>query len=401
MTSALAKRKLDSFAMFNDKRFVSGYQPLVTIQPLNKSKKRGWFVRNSDLDNCGWTAKQSDFDKGSVIFDYEQTFGMPPNTSKESGLNFQVPRVQILLRSPLMVEEQFGMRSIIGTFEEDNVKELFEADKAAADLAGSKNEMYKRKYSVRTKYLIYILTKNNKRAHKIPMVLTLKGLNGTDVSEKIRMFEKEMSKCLSKVLDTEVPMQYNEQFYSTTVFIPTLSSDMRGNNNVEICAVESFDIPDYSSQNAALQSMDTLSIPDEDRESTWKFQEMYSDYINQHSKQDASRLGGAYGIQEGVEILPQSRAVSADVEVLPPNKDSYGADSAFWFWKLPVMHVIKGIFNKTFDNYLPGGCYADEELRHRAEFLHWAALINFSVHLNFPEFFFWRVLKTQCHFNVI
>ena len=329
MTSALAKRKLDSFAMFNDKRFVSGYQPLVTIQPLNKSKKRGWFVRNSDLDNCGWTAKESDFDKGSVIFDYEQTFGMPPNTSKELGLNFQVPRVQILLRSPLMVEEQFGMRSIIGTFEEDRVKELFEADKAAADLASSKNEMYKRKYSGRTKYLIYSLTKENKRAHKIPMVLTLKGLNGTDVSEKIRMFEKEMSKCLSKVLDTEVPMQYNEQFYSTTVFIPTLSSDMRGNNNVEICAVESFDIPDYSNQDAALESMDNLSIPDADRESTWRFQEMYYDFINQHAKQDAGRLNGAYGIQEGIEILPESRGTAKEVEVLPPSKDSYGADSAF------------------------------------------------------------------------
>ena len=329
MTSTLAKRKLDSFQMFNDKRFISGYQPLVTIQPLNKSKKRGLFIRNSDLDNCGWNATEDDFDKGSVIFDYEQVFGMPPNTSKELGLNFQAPRIQVLLRSPLMVEEQTGMRAIIGTFDDPEVKGLFEADKAAADLAASKNEMYKRKYSVRTKYLIYILKKDNTRAHKIPIVLTLKGLNGTDVSEKIRLFEKEMSKCLSKVLDSEVPLQYNEQFYSTTVFCPVFSSEMRGNNNVEICAVESFDIPDYTDQDAALASLDKLSIPDEDRDSTWKFQEMYHDYINQHSKQDASRLGGAYGIKEGVEILPQSRTASAEVEVLPPTKDSYGADSSF------------------------------------------------------------------------
>ncbi len=329
MSSALAKRSLDSFALFNDKRFISGYQPLVTIQPLNKSKKRGWFIRKSDLDNCGWTADEKDFDKGSVIFDYEQTFGMPPNTSKELGLNFQAPRVQVLLRSPLMVEQQFGMRQTIGTFENDAVKELFEADKAAADLASSKNEMYKRKYSVRTKYLIYILTKENKRAHKIPIVLTLKGLNGTDISEKIRLFEKEMSKCLSKALDTEVPMQYNEQFFATTIFCPMLSSDMRGSNNVEICAVESFDIPDYSDNETALSSLGNLSIPDEDRESTWKFQEMYNDYINQHSKQDASRLGGSYGIQEGVSILPQSRTIEAQVVTALPaaSKDSYGADS--------------------------------------------------------------------------
>ena len=190
MSTALAKRNLDSFLVFNNEQFVSGYQPLVTIQPLNKSKKRGWFIRSSDLDNCGWTASEKDFDKGSVIFDYEQMFGMPPNTSKELGLNFQAPRVQVLLRSPLMVEEQINQRQTIGTFEDETVKELFDADKAAAELAASKNEMYKRKYSVRTKYLIYILTKENKRAHKIPIVLTLKGLNGTDVSEKIRMYEK-------------------------------------------------------------------------------------------------------------------------------------------------------------------------------------------------------------------
>ena len=176
--------------MFNDKKFVSGYQPLVTIQPLNKSKKRGWFIRSTDLDNCGWTATEDDFEKSSVIFDYEQTFGMPPNTSKELGLNFQAPRVQILLRSPLMVEQTSGMRQVIGTFENDEVKALFDNDKVASDLAASKGEMYKRQYSVRTKYLIYLLTKDNKRAHKIPIVLTLKGLNGTDISEKIGCTKK-------------------------------------------------------------------------------------------------------------------------------------------------------------------------------------------------------------------
>jgi hypothetical protein len=136
----------------------------------------------------------------------------------EEGLNFTVPRLQILLRSPLMVEETSGMRQTIGTFDNPEVKELWDADKLAADLANSKGEMYKRKYSVRTKYLVYILTEDNARAHKIPMVLTLKGLNGTDVSEKVRLYEKEMSKCLSKALDSEIPLAFNEKFYATTVF---------------------------------------------------------------------------------------------------------------------------------------------------------------------------------------
>jgi hypothetical protein len=329
-TSALATRGLDSFRMFQSKEFVSGYQNLVTIQPLNKSKTRGWFVRKSDLDTCGWNATEDQFAKGSVIWNYKQTFGMAPSTSVEEGLNFTEPRLQILLRSPLMVEETTGMRTTIGTFDHPDVKEYWEADKIASDLANSKGEMYKRKYSVRTKYLVYILTEDNKRAHKIPMVLTLKGLNGTDVSEKIKLYEKEMSKCLSKALDVEVPLSFNEKFYATTVFAPVLANEMRGANNVEICAIESFNIPGYSTQEEAVESLNSMSIPDEDRESTWKFQELFADYINQHARQDANKLGGAYGIKAGVEILPVARGITeVEVKALPSRDEVTGEDNSF------------------------------------------------------------------------
>ena len=327
-TSALATRGIDSFRMFQSKEFVSGYQNLVTIQPLNKSKVRGWFVRKSDLDSCGWTAEESDFAKGSVIWDYKQTFGMAPNSTVEEGLNFTEPRLQILLRSPLMVEDNQDMRRIIGTFEDPEVKALFDEDKQQSDLANSKGEMYKRRYGVRTKYLIYIVTEDNRRAHKIPMVLTLKGLNGTDTSEKIKLFEKEMSKCLSKALDTEVPLNFNEKFYATTVFTPVLANEMRGANNVEICAIESFDIPDYSSQEAAVESLSRLSIPDEDRESTWKFQEMYNDYINQHANQTAQKLNGAYGMKDGVEVLPVARGEGVEVKALASANTMTGEDDS-------------------------------------------------------------------------
>ena len=135
--SSITKRSLDSFRMFQSKEFVSGYQNLVTIQPLNKSKTRGWFIRKSDLDTCNWTAKETDFDKGSVLWDYKQTW-CRSQQSIEEGLNFIVPRLQILLRSPLMVEESENKRQVIGTFEDPETKELFEADKLAAELANAK-----------------------------------------------------------------------------------------------------------------------------------------------------------------------------------------------------------------------------------------------------------------------
>ena len=173
-----------------------------------------------------------------------------------------------------MIEETINMKQIIGTFDDDICKAKFDDDKVAADLAASKGELYKRKYQVRTKYLINILTKNNKPAHEVPICLTLKGLNGADISEHLKRFEKEMNKCLSKALDSEVPINYNEKFHATTVFTPSLVQDMRGGNNVDICAVESFDLPSYATQEESMESLDALTIPDEDREKTWKFQDL-------------------------------------------------------------------------------------------------------------------------------
>ena len=56
---------------------------------------------------------------------------------------------------------------------------------------------------------------------------------------------------------------------------------------------------------------------------------MYGDFINQHSKQDAAKLGGAYGIKEGVEISPVSRTVSeVEVKVLPARDFATGEDAS-------------------------------------------------------------------------
>jgi hypothetical protein len=56
---------------------------------------------------------------------------------------------------------------------------------------------------------------------------------------------------------------------------------------------------------------------------------MFADYINQHAKQDAEKLGGAYGIKAGVEILPVSRATNlVDVKALPVSNQVTGEDES-------------------------------------------------------------------------
>lgn len=327
-------RSVDSFAIFQSKEFISGFEDLVTLQPLNKAKVRGWFIKKTDLNSCGWTATEDDFLPNSVVWDFKQTFGMPPNTKIEEGINLVEPNIQILLRSPLLIQELSpeSRGQIIGTFEDEDgiAKAKFDEDKVKAEEMAAKGEPYKRKFGVRTLYLVNVLTKDNRAAHKLPMVLTIKGLNGTDLSEKLKMFEKEMSKCMNKALDSEVPAVFNQKFYATCIFRPILANEMRGSNNVEICAIESFEIPDYSTKEAALESLDRLCIPDEDREIAWKNQERFFDYINRYSNQVASKLNGRYGIKEGVQILPHSSAetMEAEVKVLTAANNTTGEDAS-------------------------------------------------------------------------
>ena len=326
-TKTSSKRDASSFSIFSNEKFISGYQSLVTLQPLNKTKRRGWFIRNDDLNTCKWNAVPGDFESGTALFDYQQEFGMKPNLKVEKGINFVNPRVQFLLRSPLMIEQATEMRRIVGKFDDPDVRAMFDADKAAQELANSKNEMYKRKYVVRTKYLVFIVTKENERAHELPIVLTMKGLNGTDLAEKVRLFEKEMGKCLNKATMQELPLTYNEKFNGTTIFDCELVSDMRGTNNVEICAVESFEAPDYSTIDKALESLHSLSIPDKDREDTWKVQKLWKNFINQHSAEDAKKLGGNYGMKEGIQILPVGHTI--ETKALPSRDETTGEDQAF------------------------------------------------------------------------
>jgi hypothetical protein len=58
-------------------------------------------------------------------------------------------------------------------------------------------------------------------------------------------------------------------------------------------------------------------------------QEMFDDYINQHARQDAQKLGGAYGIKDGVQILPVSRTSdSVEVKALPARDPMTGEDDS-------------------------------------------------------------------------
>jgi len=286
----------------------------------------GWFLKEQDIPHCEWTASEEDLEypehpKGAVIFNYEQTFGgHGSNKSVERGINFTAIRFQRLHASPLIIQETGGNKEMIGTFDHPVAKQLFDEDKELAE----KESDYKRKYTVRTMYCVYILTKDNKRAHNKPIVLSIKGLNGVDLSKKTKDFDRAVESCLNRVNEEEISATFSEQVHALSVFSCSFERAMEGQRGVEICGIESFEMPFAESIEEAAEALDTFMIKEEDYEKTWSDQEKYKGYIQSYCEMLQAKLNGQYGIKEGVEILP---AVASATKALPSSNPT-GEDAS-------------------------------------------------------------------------
>ena len=311
--SALSKRSFDSFAIFKDPEYITGIQGLGTLQPLHNTQVAYWAVKEESWKTCKWTATESDFEKGSVLMNHTHRFQQSGGMEKMHA--FISPRLQIIHASEILVVDDSildrdgrSKNIIVGDLSMPEVDAAFKADQEKAQ----KDANYKRQYSTRTKYLVNILTKNNTPAHEVPLVFTVKGLVSVDLSGHIKEFRTEMEKCLSVALDMEAGVKFDNRVRSITVFVPTLTIKNLGANNNAVCAVGSFEKPNYSTKELAQESLLHLTVPDEARAETWKQMndEFLGDYINKHSQQEAAKLGeGRYGIAEGVPaLMPQGTA---------------------------------------------------------------------------------------------
>ena len=326
MPSSIKKRSASDFQIFSSAKYKSGYQTLATLQPLNKSKRMGWFLKEQDLQHCEWTASEKDMEypehpKGAVIFNYEQSFGGHGSAKNvEKGINFTSIRFQRLHVSPLIIQETGGNKEMIGTFDHPIAKQLFDEDKENA----AKESDYKRKYTVRTMYCVYILTKDNKRAHNKPLVLSIKGLNGVDLSNKPKEYDRAVESCLNRVNEEEVSATFSQQVHALSVFSCSFERAMEGERGVEICGIESYEMPLAGSVDEAAEALDKFMIREEDYEKTWSDQEKYKGYIQSYCEMIAAKLNGQYGIKEGVEILP---AAPRETKALPASNPT-GEDAS-------------------------------------------------------------------------
>jgi hypothetical protein len=328
-SGTITERSANSFLMFKEPDFVTGVQPLGTLQPLINGSDGGFFVKMETVNACRWLAQKEDFHPDDVIWNHNHRFN---NGARELGHFFTRPRLQIIHISDILIceEGQDTKQRIVGDFSKDeygnyrypDAVSVFESDKQEF-IEGRRKS---RRFNTRTKYLVRLLTKENRPAHEAPIVLTTKGLVSVEMSKHISEFRKEMEKCLSTYLDM-MAMTFENKFHVTCVFCPTLIVDNRGEQNVPVVCVEEFVGPSCSTKEEAFASLAALTIPDEDREKVWEIMTnpYFADYINIHSKQDGIKLNGAYGLADGVSLKP---AGVIDAPALPAVSNDTGEDSS-------------------------------------------------------------------------
>ena len=322
--SSLETRSFDDFAIFNDPDYRDGIQGLGTLQPLYDERDDLAYlaIRESDLKGCKWTAKENDFEEDTVLLNRTHIFR---GGVRETMHCFTAPRLQIIHASGILVIDNSitdkkgkTMNITVGDLSMEPINEAFYAEQKLAE-----KEKRQSKYSTRRKYLVNILTKDNKAAHGVPIVLTLSSSASRSISDALTKFYKDMDKCMSMAQDLGAAAKFDNRTHAVYVFSPRfeIKRDENKLTKQTFCftGVASVISPEYNDKESAQQEIKKLCLQTQDWEKAWQDQKdkMLADFINRHSAQEAAKLAGAYGIAEGVPaLMPQG-----SVQVLPTTTD--------------------------------------------------------------------------------
>lgn len=302
----------------------TGISKMATLQVLNR-QTCGLFLKDSEMLNAGWKASAKDFEKDSVKFAHTHKFGLKAD-SAETGILFIKPRLCIVLQSPILVEDTQNGNLLIGELSNPTVKELWDADKALSEekeAQGASLAESKRRYTARTKSLVYVITKNGNIAHTNPLIMTCKGLSSMEFFSKdsgYGRFMTEASHAHSEALGLPITnISYDAKFYMQLIWQPTLDRGIRGKNGNEICVVESQASPTAETLESFTVSEDVMTF----FESIGAIPGIESFYLT-HAQKEAKLLGGRYGVAPGYlagsgETVLLEESVSAPPALNPGN----------------------------------------------------------------------------------
>lgn len=239
-------RNLESFQHLTEAEFLGRSPRLGQMIAINKPNDRthgrdisGFFIKYEDMQAAGWLAGLEDLEEGSFIQPYNQKFG--GSTEATPGVMFTRPRLQIVFETGALFEQT----------DKDNTTVIIgSGNRADNDDEGAINYLWDQKkqdsnnIKIRTWYYCYLMTKDNQRAHALPLILSIKGATGATFSEQLRDFRDKMSTCLSVATGTPKRLG-NYDAFAEFVFTPTLELTLVGEGNNQsdaVCAVSYDDV---------------------------------------------------------------------------------------------------------------------------------------------------------------
>ena len=317
------KATSNRFSRFKDPEFKKGIAPLATLQALIDDRgdedMAGYFIKADNLAAAKWTATEDDFDEGAVHWNHTFKFS---TGAREKGHFFTKPRMQIIMTTPTLVHEQ-ATKTVVGCLTDESMmkddqgnwvptKSEFELDRQMVE-EGKRSQ---RRYGTRQLYCCFLLTKDGKWAHQVPLMLTLSGINNVKLSKALTEHQKNLDRAMSIINDEDSEMRYDARTRATYVFCPTLKPELQDNKfkttNVAIDDVVEVDLTDLASVEAGLEA---LVVSEEQMDKTFDLMtnEMLTGYVNRFLKQEEDKMLAlgkpGYGKAEHVIIPVDTESV--------------------------------------------------------------------------------------------
>lgn len=198
---------------FDSTLFEAGRESQAYLQMLNHQdpNQSGFFITLDNMEAVGfqpneeWSHHRETFQSGETAEGYRSL----------------TARFLILRKSKLLM------------FDRDSGKFLGVFQKARYD----RNNMV-----LKTRYLVYLLSKNKQLLHHSPLLFTAKGSFNGSFGEVVRKFQSEMSKAYG--MDTGARKPRGDRFMALSTLAVRVQPELKGDKKKSwACSVESYGIP--------------------------------------------------------------------------------------------------------------------------------------------------------------
>lgn len=273
--------------IFESSEFDGAIKSLAICQVLNDKANPGLFIKENLLNVIGW--------EGEAV-NYEHIFN---SGHKEKGVLLKSPKMHVLAVSPRFVENR-ETREILGTYETKEGQLIY---------AELNTDPKKKLATLRSFYMVYLVGEGNKTLHKVPLIITIKGVAAAKFGQALKEFQTKMESVYAQAMNKGF-RPLNNQFHTLCVFNPTFVAELQppqGEIKSFVAVVQSFASP---ANPAEIKNFLCMNKSDE----LWGI-------LNSSKNFAKSILKAATVINEPLNALPPSNTINAiDVKAIAAGK---------------------------------------------------------------------------------